>query len=92
MVVGFSSAASMGAEVQNAAQRKLGGGQLGQVREMSEASGPMTVLPLNERDTSGSLVMLVANSEMRIVDEEVRDVTPGVMGEAWVRGPCQSVG
>ncbi|KAF3344682.1 hypothetical protein VdG2_06868 [Verticillium dahliae VDG2] len=31
MVVGFSSAAPMGAEVQNAAQRKLGGGQLGQV-------------------------------------------------------------
>ncbi|PNH74372.1 hypothetical protein VD0001_g3156 [Verticillium dahliae] len=92
MVVGFSSAAPMGAEVQNAAQRKLGGGQLGQVWEMSEASGPMTVLPLNERGESGSLAVLVANSEMRIVDEEGKDVTPGVTGEAWVRGPCQSVG
>ncbi|CRK32858.1 hypothetical protein BN1708_016166, partial [Verticillium longisporum] len=77
----------MGAEVQNAAQRKLGGGQLGQVWGMSEASGPMTALPLNERDKSGSVAMLVAKSEMRIVDEEGRAVTPGVAGEAWVRGP-----
>jgi len=31
--------------------------------------------------------MLVANASARIVDEEGRDVEPGVAGEIWVKGP-----
>ncbi|KAM0276093.1 hypothetical protein ACHAQH_007112 [Verticillium albo-atrum] len=87
MITAFSSGAPMGAKLQSAAQRKLGGGQLGQMWGMSETSGPMTVLPLREKDDTGSVAMLVANSEMRIADEKGRDVEPGVAGEAWVRGP-----
>ncbi|KAM0330119.1 hypothetical protein ACHAQA_004291 [Verticillium albo-atrum] len=85
----YSSAAPMGADVQNAAERKLGKGRglLSQVWGMSEASGPITAPVKGERDSTGSLCVLLANSEMRIVDEEGRDVEPGTAGEAWVRGP-----
>lgn len=65
---------------------------LSQTWGLSETTGSITALPRGLRDDTGSVSMLVANSEARIVDDNGKDVEPGARGEIWVRGPVVTKG
>jgi 4-coumarate--CoA ligase len=83
-------AAPLSRELQVAAKKKLGNGKtaVSQTWGLSETTGSMTACPRNQQpDEEGSVSMLVANGEARIVDDEGKDVEPGERGEIWVRGP-----
>lgn len=90
----ISGAAPLGREIQAAAQRKLGKGKatLAQTWGLSETTGSITALPRDMRDETGSVSMLIANSEARIVDDQGKDVEPGQPGEIWVRSPVVTKG
>jgi long-subunit acyl-CoA synthetase (AMP-forming) len=88
----ISGAAPMGADLQTAAEKKLGGALLTQVWGLSETTGAITAMPKGMSDDTGSVAMLVANCEARIVDDEGRDGRPGETGEVWVRGPVVTKG
>lgn len=87
-----SGAAPMGKELQNAAEKKLGGAILSQVWGLSETTGAITAMPRGMRDETGSVAMLVTNCQARIVDDEGRDVRPGEAGEVWLKGPVVTKG
>lgn len=90
----ISGAAPLGREIQAAALKKLGRGKatLAQTWGLSETTGSITILPRELRDDTGSVSMLVANSEARIVDDEGKDVEPGQAGELWVKSPVVTKG
>lgn len=89
-----SGAAPLGAELQAAAEAKLGKGQakLTQVWGLSETCGAITAMDPGEGEHTGSVSYLVANHEARLVDDEGKDVEPGGVGEVWVRGPVVTKG
>ncbi|KAK1749530.1 putative acyl-coenzyme A synthetase [Echria macrotheca] len=90
VVSAISGAAPMGRELQAAVSKKLGKGkaQFGQTWGLSETTGSMTVMVKGmENDETGSVAMLVASGQARIVDDDGRDVQPGEAGEIWVKGP-----
>jgi len=90
VLMAISGAAPMGPDLQMAVSKKLGRGkaQVGQVWGLSETTGAMTsVVRGAENDVTGSVSMLVANGQARIVDDDGKDVEPGQPGEIWVRGP-----
>ncbi|KAK4189445.1 putative 4-coumarate--CoA ligase [Podospora australis] len=92
-----SGAAPMGKELQAAARRKLGKGKarLAQTWGLSETTGSVTFMPMGnplENDATGSVSMLAAGVEAKIVDDDERDVEPGKEGEIWVRGPMITKG
>lgn len=86
---GSSGAAPLGAQLQTDAEAKLanGSGILTQVWGLTETTGAITMLDPGQRDYTGSVGALLANHEARIVDDEGKDLEPGVPGEVWVRGP-----
>lgn len=89
-----SGAAPLGAELQAAAEAKLGKGKakLTQVWGLSETCGAITAMDPGEGEHTGSVSYLVANHEARLVDDEGKDVEPGGVGEVWVRGPVVTKG
>lgn len=87
-----SGAAPMGAELQNAAEKKLGGAFLSQVWGLSETTGAATHMPRGVKDDTGSVAMLVSNCEARIVDDDGWDVKVGDAGEIWLKGPIITKG
>ncbi|KAH8895806.1 acetyl-CoA synthetase-like protein [Thozetella sp. PMI_491] len=89
-----SGAAPLGKELQLAAQKRLGKGnvQLSQTWGLSETTGSITVLPRHLTDETGSVSSLISNATARIVDEEGKDVQPGQPGELWVKGPVVTKG
>ncbi|TPX07721.1 uncharacterized protein E0L32_010617 [Thyridium curvatum] len=89
-----TGAAPMGKELQAAATKKLGKGKviLCQTWGLSETTGSITLLPKGEFDGTGSVSELVSNHEMKIVDDNGKDVEPGQDGEFWVRGPVVTKG
>lgn len=89
-----SGAAPLGAELQAAAEAKLGKGKakLTQVWGLSETCGAITAMDSGEGEYTGSVSTLIANHEARLVDDEGKDVEPGVEGEIWVRGPVVTKG
>ncbi|KAJ4391802.1 hypothetical protein N0V93_005422 [Gnomoniopsis smithogilvyi] len=89
-----SGAAPLGAELQAAAEAKLGKGKakLTQVWGLSETCGAITAMDPGEGEHTGSVSYLVANHEARLVDDDGKDVEPGGVGEVWVRGPVVTKG
>ncbi|KAJ7494975.1 hypothetical protein FB451DRAFT_1121591 [Mycena latifolia] len=92
-VVGASTgAAPMDAALQRAASAKLGEGgkepvRIGQTWGLSETTGAVTAMPSGDADADayGSLSPVLPGVELRIVDEEMRDVEEGEEGELLVR-------
>lgn len=84
-----SGAAPLGAQLQIDAEAKLANrqGRLTQVWGLTETTGAITVPEPGQRDHTGSVGSLLANHEARLVDDNGKNVEPGVPGEVWVRGP-----
>ncbi|ROV89533.1 hypothetical protein VSDG_08535 [Cytospora chrysosperma] len=87
-------AAPLSAQVQAAAEKKMGRGKarLTQVWGLTETAGAITQMPPGQSEHTGSVSMLVANHEARVVGDDGRDVEPGAAGEMWVRGPVVTKG
>ncbi|ROW17615.1 hypothetical protein VPNG_00792 [Cytospora leucostoma] len=87
-------AAPLSARIQADAERKMGKGKarLTQVWGLTETTGAITQMPPGKSEYTGSVGMLVANHEARIVDDDGKDVEPGATGEIWVRGPVVTKG
>ncbi len=54
---------------------------------LTETSPVICCNPVDGRDRVGTIGMPVPNTEIRIVDEEEKDVPAGESGELWARGP-----
>jgi 4-coumarate--CoA ligase len=97
----MTGAAKMDGDLQKAANAKLGGrwkreGKggtfIGQTWGMSETTGAVTRVTVDEVDDTGSIAPLMPNMEIRLVDEDGRDVPRGEAGEIIVYGPVVSNG
>ncbi|KUI65347.1 Putative acyl-coenzyme A synthetase [Cytospora mali] len=90
----LGGAAPLSAQVQAEAEKKLGKGKarLTQVWGLTETTGAITQVPPGQSEYTGSVGMLIANHEARIVDDNRKDVEPGAAGEIWVRGPVVTKG
>jgi 4-coumarate--CoA ligase len=91
LVHAISGAAPMGKELQQLAAKKLGC-YISQTWGLSETTGSVTAQPWNVNDETGSISPLLANTSMRIVDEEDRDVEEGKPGEMLMKGPMVTKG
>ncbi|KAF4120892.1 Acyl-CoA synthetase (AMP-forming)/AMP-acid ligase II [Geosmithia morbida] len=88
--IGFSGAAALPADIQEAASKRLGVGMehlLKQTWGMSETTGAATYSPPGKPVKMGSLGPLLPNILMRLVDDDENDVKPGEPGEALLKGP-----
>ncbi|KAF2188245.1 acetyl-CoA synthetase-like protein [Zopfia rhizophila CBS 207.26] len=54
---------------------------------LSETTGPVTAMPKGASDKSGCISPVLPNMEMRIVDDNFKDVESSQPGEIIVRGP-----
>ncbi|KAK2016825.1 AMP-binding enzyme [Colletotrichum eremochloae] len=90
----LTGGAALGRETQAEAQRKMGRGKavIAQTWGLSETTAGFTLLPRHLSDDTGSVGMVVANCEARLVDDEGRDVEVGQPGEMWCRGPIVTKG
>lgn len=95
-LIGASTgAAPMDSRLQSAANAKLADGRqplIGQTWGLSETTGAVTAMPKGETDDTGSISPLLPTVELRMVDEEFRDVEPGQEGEMIVRSPLVTNG
>ncbi|SMY28163.1 unnamed protein product [Zymoseptoria tritici ST99CH_1A5] len=83
-----TGAAPMDSELQKAANARAGDGKslfIGQTWGLSETTGAVTAMPKGESDDTGSISPILPMVDLRIVDEEFRDVEPGQEGELIVR-------
>ncbi|KAK5054516.1 hypothetical protein LTR84_001407 [Exophiala bonariae] len=89
-----TGAAPMDGDLQTASNAKLGRGQtfVGQTWGLSETTGAVTMIPKGEIDVTGSIGQVMPNVELRIVDEDYKDVEPGQEGEMLVRSPLVTQG
>jgi acyl-CoA synthetase (AMP-forming)/AMP-acid ligase II len=87
--IAISGAAPLGKDLQYAASQKLGGEEcfISQTWGLSETTGSATIMPTDMRDDTGSVSPLIPNMLARIVDDDGRDVEPGMPGEVLVKGP-----
>ncbi|KAK2000973.1 AMP-binding enzyme [Colletotrichum falcatum] len=90
----LTGGAALGRETQAEAQRKMGRGRavIAQTWGLSETTGGFTILPRHLADDTGSVAMIVANCEARLVDDDGADVEVGQPGEMWCRGPIVTKG
>ncbi|KDN64655.1 putative AMP-binding enzyme [Colletotrichum sublineola] len=90
----LTGGAALGRETQAEAQRKMGRGKavIAQTWGLSETTAGFTLLPRHLSDDTGSVGMVVANCEARLVDDKGRDVEVGQPGEMWCRGPIVTKG
>lgn len=66
---------------------------VGQTWGLSETTGAVTSVPKGETDVSGSIGRILPSVELRLVDEDFRDVgDEGEEGELIVRGPIVTNG
>ena len=86
-----SGAAPIGHELQKLAEAKL---KCPIIHSwgMTETTGAMTWLPLDEVDDTCSIGKLLPNARMKIVDDEGVSVPDGEAGEILVRGPNVMIG
>ncbi|KAH8174891.1 AMP-binding enzyme domain-containing protein [Sarocladium implicatum] len=87
----LSGAAPLSTEIQDLVGAKIDG-VLRQTWGMTENGGSATYAPPGRMDTLGSLGPLMPNVELRLVDEDGKDVAPGEAGEALLRGPVVTIG
>jgi len=81
----FSGAAPLGGDLAAEASKRINCPVV-QGYGMTELS-PVTHLTVGSDYKSGSSGVTIANTECRVVAEEGKDVTPGEVGELWIRGP-----
>jgi len=87
----FSGAAPMGRELSDAVATRLNCEML-QGFGMTELSPVSHVTPISG-PRSGSSGLAVPNTQCRIVNPETgEDITPGVEGELWIKGPQVMIG
>lgn len=81
-------AAPLDGALQKAVNIKVGNPdmKLAQAYGLSETTGAVTAPTAGERDDTGSIGPVLLNTEVRIVDEQDRDVPKGTPGELIVRG------
>ncbi|CAM0142572.1 unnamed protein product [Umbelopsis sp. WA50703] len=79
-------AAPLGKEHIEAIERQLGVG-VKQGYGMTECSSTTTSQPVDELDRIGSVGVLIANNEMKIIDEAGNELGPEQEGEIVIRGP-----
>lgn len=85
-----TGAAPMDGKLQTASNKRLGDGQttmIGQTWGLSESTGAVTAVPVGQSDTTGCIGFILPNCELRMVDENFRDVEPGQEGELLIRAP-----
>lgn len=94
-----TGAAPMDGALQTAASGRLGSGDrtknvsVGQTWGLSETTGAVTAVPKGETDVSGSIGSVLPSVELRLVDEDFRDVgDEGEEGELIVRSPVVTNG
>lgn len=94
-----TGAAPMDGVLQTAASGRLRGAgseqkvSVGQTWGLSETTGAVTAVPKGETDVSGSIGGVLPGVELRLVDEEFRDVEDeGNEGELIVRSPLVTNG
>jgi len=92
-----TGAAPMDGVLQAAASGRLGGDgaqpvSVGQTWGLSETTGAVTAVPRGETDVSGSIGSILPGVELRMVDEDFRDVKEGDEGELVVRSPLVTNG
>ncbi len=84
----FCGAAPLGAGPQNRYEELLGGAAFTQVWGMTETTCISTMFPWHEHDYTGSVGRPLANLDMKLVDDEGKDITAyDTRGEICVRGP-----
>jgi acyl-CoA synthetase (AMP-forming)/AMP-acid ligase II len=68
----ITGAAPMDSELQQAANAKLGMGdvRISQTWSLSETTGAVTAMPRGDSDVTGSISPILPSMEMRIVDDE----------------------
>ncbi|KAJ7456076.1 hypothetical protein FB451DRAFT_1342218 [Mycena latifolia] len=65
---------------------------LAQTWGLSETTGSVSGGEVNVEDLTGSVGPLLANVELRIIDEDGNDCSPGTPGEVLVKGPIVTKG
>ncbi|KAK8085182.1 hypothetical protein PG997_006453 [Apiospora hydei] len=79
---------SSGAEAGQPRQQQM----LGQTWGLSETTGAVTAVPAGESDDTGSIGSILPTIQLRLVDEDFRDVEPGREGELVIKGPVVTRG
>lgn len=85
-----TGAAPMDGKLQTSSNKRLGDGQntlIGQTWGLSESTGAVTAVPVGQSDVSGCIGYILPNCELRMVDENYKDVEPGQEGELLIRAP-----
>ncbi|KAK8044546.1 hypothetical protein PG993_004570 [Apiospora rasikravindrae] len=96
----LTGAAPMDGKLQQSANKKLGAEagrpqqqqMLGQTWGLSETTGAVTAVPAGESDDTGSIGSILPTIQLRLVDEDFRDVEPGREGELVIKGPVVTRG
>ncbi|KAK6221374.1 hypothetical protein LQW54_001473 [Pestalotiopsis sp. IQ-011] len=86
----IAGAAPMGEDLQLEVSKKLGRGatKLRQTWGLSETTGSITTVPIDQTDLGpGTVGGLVPSHYAKLIDEDGKDVEPGKEGEILVRGP-----
>lgn len=89
----IAGAAPLGPDLHRDAMSLFGGRPIIQVWGMSETTGAATRASPLEAIVLGSCGKVMPSQEMRIVDDEGKDVVDGGSGEVWIRGEvcCESL-
>lgn len=93
-----TGAAPMDGALQSAASGRLSSADklktvsVGQTWGLSETTGAVTAVPKGEIDVSGSIGSVLPNVELRMVDEDFKDVKEGEEGELIIRSPLVTNG
>ncbi|KAK8121134.1 4-coumarate-CoA ligase 2a [Apiospora kogelbergensis] len=94
-----TGAAPMDGKLQQSANKKLGGAgerlqqqMLGQTWGLSETTGAVTAVLAGESDDTGSIGSILPTIQLRLVDDDFRDVEPGREGELVLKGPVVTRG
>ncbi|KAK6077876.1 acyl-coenzyme A synthetase [Seiridium cupressi] len=95
LIGAVTGAAPMDDKLQQSANRRLGEGKhqmLGQTWGLSETTGAVTAVLADESDDTGSIGSTLPGIELRLVDEDFKDVEPGQEGELVLKGPVVTNG
>lgn len=90
-----TGAAPMDAVLQRSTNPRLGDGKnifVGQTWGLSETTGAVTAPTKESPDDTGSIGHILPSVELRLVDEDFKDVEPGTEGELLVRSPLVTNG
>ena len=91
-----TGAAPMDSELMKGVNKKVGNGKeklIGQTWGLSETTGAVTAMPIDQSDDTGSISPILPGVEIRMVDDDYNDVDPDTQeGELLVRSPLVTNG